>query len=119
MNVDILTDLRNQAGAVRDTAPFQPLTARVVAQCLSGVIRMVALEHGATRMHQACAAIAACDRAWDTSLRDLPFGSGAAELTLACAVRGFFPVATVTALRAALAYWATEFDPSEWQRLAA
>lgn len=116
-------DLRARACAVDESGCDPSISARTAARCLSGVIRLVADRHSVDAMQRACADLVRCDAAWDTRFGTLPRGwdgqvPEAIEL-IAVVARGILPLAGSTNMRAALAFWATEDDPSVWQRVAA
>lgn len=94
------------------------LPARVVAQCLSGVVRLITNHVGHDEMRRVCAELALNEQAWATALRSLP-GQSPATLYLVSSLEGMRSLASEHDLRAALAFWAVESDPAEWQRLAA
>jgi hypothetical protein len=97
------------------------MSSRTAAQCLSGVVSLIAQRFGAARMQAACAELVRFDQAWTTSFGVLPCADGYVaepiEL-LATVARGLLPLAGASALRAALSYWATESDPAAWMNLA-
>jgi hypothetical protein len=115
-------DLGNLALAVKVSTHGGRLSARTAAQCLSGVVGLVAQRFGIRAMQDACAELVRYDAAWDTDLgklpRDYTGAVGEALELVATVARGVLPLSGATALREALAYWATESDPAAWMSLA-
>ena len=115
-----ITDLRTRAVDVTSGVDAR-MTARTVARCLSGVIHLVVRVSSQDTMQRACAELVRCDKAWTTGFRELPGAvrndvDAAVEL-IVVVCRGMLGVAGAEALRAALSFWATEEDPSVWQRV--
>jgi|SRR6185295_2824287 len=113
-----LNHLRSLAAAVHETAgDIAPLTARAVAQCLSGAVRLLGMQYGLDQMRKACAAIVVHESAWSTSLCSLP--GGTPVMALATIARGILALAGPANMRAALAFWACETDAATMARIAA
>ncbi len=115
-----IADLRTRARAVTAPSSDVRMSARAVAACLSGVVALVARRWSVDVMQRACADIARFDAAWQTSFGSLPLVDGrvaeAVEM-IAVVARGILPLSSTDAMRAALAFWASESDPAEWQRV--
>lgn len=90
------------------------------AHALAGIVSWLARQYSDEEMRAACVALANYDAAWTSSLAKLPHCGGVipqAVALLAVVCRGLIEITGVESLRAALSFWATETDPSEWQRL--
>lgn len=115
--------LRARALNVHAAAAVRPgqISAREAAKVLSGVMSWVARTSSAEAMHDAAAALAAHDAAWSSSFRDLPIGdNGEVPPTIqmmATVARATLELAGVENLRDAVAFWASERDPGNWQAL--
>jgi hypothetical protein len=112
------SDLRARAADVAIGGASPRMSARTAARCLSGVVSHVDRQWSRDVMQRACAELVRCDATWSTSFRVLPSRvdtdlTSAVEL-IAVVSRGILPLAGVEAMRAALAFWATEEDPSVW-----
>lgn len=122
-----ISDLRLLAQAVPTSPPSERLlSANGAALCFLGVLRRLAEAYGIDAMQYACATIVRHGPAWRTMMRHLPIpadrlgppGSFDPGLTvtsiamIAMVARGVMEVAGADNTRAALAYWASERDPS-------
>ncbi len=118
MTTDEMMRLRSAGAAVAASAPTQraEISARAAARCLSGVVQLVSLEHGVEVMQRACADLATRPEAWKIKG---PGEVGAATWTIAVIARGITPLCGDAAMISALAWWASETDPAEWQSVAA
>ena len=116
-----IEDLRARAQDVLTETTPQAIHARGVAQCMSGVIGLGARRYSLEAMQRACAELARHDRAWETTLGDLPrdvTGRVPEPVQMVAAtIRGFYPLAGSEPLRAALAFWASERDPAVWMSI--
>lgn len=113
-------DLRSRALDVTSGADAR-MTARQAARVLTGVVSHVARMSSTDTMQRACAELVRCQPAWATSFRQLPeavrpdVDQAIQLIVVVC--RGMLAVAGADAMRAALAFWATEEDPSVWQQV--
>lgn len=118
-----LTDLRERAAAVRESAPATELCARSAARCLSGIVALLSRRFGTDVAQLAAQRLAADDDAWAKRLAVLPAVDDARVATaiddLATIARGVLPLAGADNLRAAVAWWGTERDPAQWQAVTA
>lgn len=118
-----IADLRVRANAVKGAGSDTRLSARAAARCLSGVIYLVSTRWSVDVMQQACAELVRCDATWATNFGRLPAGVDGvvSEPTqiIAVVARGILPLSGVDGMRSALAFWASESDPAEWQRVIA
>ncbi len=118
----ITNEMRACAHDVLTQTTPQELHARSVAQCLSGVLGLVARRFSLGTMQRACAELAQHAPAWETKLGDLPRDvDGRVSVPVemvAAAARGLYPLAGTRGIRAALAFWALERDPAVWMSLA-
>jgi len=117
-----LEDLRHRAAPVTEPCPKrQRLDARGAASALSGVVRLVSIQHGHAAMQRACAKLAQWSelpelgRSWCTA----KIASDQAVAVLAAVADGVAVVAGYSNTRAALAFWACETDPAVWRDIAA
>jgi hypothetical protein len=99
------------------------LTARDAARATVGIAAWVARKVGVDGMQERMAILVRHELAWSTNLHDMPisFDGGVDEQValIATVVSGLIPVFGARSLRSALAFWATERDPSVWQQIAA
>jgi hypothetical protein len=116
-----IADLRTRARAVTAPSADVRMSARAAAACLSGVIALVSKRWSVDVMQRACAELVRHDAAWKTSFGNLPRGASGAVAEpvemIAVVARGILPLACEDSMRAALAFWASESDPAEWQRV--
>lgn len=118
---DNLDDLNSLALGVRTSGHVAKMSARTVAQCLSGVVGLIASRWGAAVMQETCAQLVRTSSVWEHSFGRLPHENGTVpeSITLVATVaRGLLPLAGETAVRQALSFWATECDPAVWMALA-
>lgn len=117
-----IADLRVRARAVTAPSADVRMSARAAAACLSGVIALVSKRWSVDAMQRACADLARHEPAWESSFGRLPHGPNGAVTEpvemIAVVARGILPLASEDSMRAALAFWASESDPAEWQRVA-
>ena len=111
-NNEAIHTLRKQAYQVYQPWPARSgltLSARGVARGLWPYIYAASTRHGEDEMRRACAFLAGTT----------PDGWGAAETTLeislASTAAAILRESTLENVRAALAFWASETDPAEWQ----
>lgn len=115
-----ISDLRELALAVMHPDASTSMSARTAARCLSGVIALVAREHGTVAMQRACAKLVRFSDAWRSSFGKLPVAFADPEAVdeaiemIAVIARGILPVAGAANMRAALSFWASESDPAVW-----
>ncbi len=117
-------DLIARAAAVSATsADTARISARAAARCLWGVVMLVCRQWSRDEMQMACARLVRDVDAWESRLARLPVElDGRVHPALehmAIVARGILPICDVDTMRAALAFWATECDPVEWQKVAA
>ena len=116
---------KHEIGRLRDTArpvrvpPPSGMGAREVARVLSGVVSMIARQHGVERMQQTCAELVLSPIALGSRFAQLPPGADSLTEMVAVVCRGLAASATVESVQAALAFWASETDVAEWQSLVA
>lgn len=114
-----IPDIRNRAQAVLHS-PLAPMTARMAACSLLGLMSLVASELGVDAMQRACADLVRCDAAWETQFGTLPRGADGrvprAIYMIALGARGMLQITKAEDLRSALSFWASESDPAVWQR---
>jgi hypothetical protein len=119
------SDLRQLAAA--RVAPVarvdRSMSAGAAVQALSGVAGVMARQFGLPFMQEACAALVRSKDVWASSFGRLPLNQNGsvheAVATIAAAARALLPLAGSENLRAALAFWATERDPSVWLSIVA
>lgn len=119
-----IDDLRSRAEDVRlgfGARTRQILTPHEVARALMGTVSFVVRTYGNEAMQAACAVLVRHQRAWETRFTDLPAMSDGkvdpAVQLLAIPCAGLMGVASKNAVASALSFWATESDPTEWQRI--
>lgn len=117
-----ISDLRERALSVmRPDVVASTMSARTAARCLSGVVGLAARRYSVSAMQRACGDLARFDAAWSHS--QLPAGPDGrvSELVemIAVVARGILPLCGVDAMRAALAFWASESDPAVWTSVVA
>lgn len=110
-----ISDLTERAALVWDVTN----DAGAAVSRLFGVIRSASNAHGMEIVQQACSLIARSDAAWRPPLTNLPShdhqGVAAAIRSIATFATGMLNTSGPEAVRAALAFWATERDPARWQ----
>lgn len=117
-----IDDLRSQAAAViaAPAADGGSVSARQAAAILAGICGFVARRSSVDAMQQACATLA---RMKVMDFGKLPTGFDgrvAEEISLIASVaRSVRSLAGDDAVRAALAFWASEDDPAIWNQVAA
>lgn len=117
-----LDDLRARAADI-ETSPAvrrDLVSPRECARVMLGVVSYVQRAYSLEEMQASCADLARDDRAWKSSLRDLPSEGGIVKQStflIAVTCAGLLGIANEAAIRSALAFWATETDPSTWQTL--
>lgn len=106
---------------VDDPTPTPQLSARSAARLLFGAVGLVSARYGVAEMQAACAELVRCDVAWSTKFGTLPRRTDGsvpeAVSMIAGMARGILPMAGPLHLRAALAFWASERDPSVWRSM--
>lgn len=116
-----ISDLKSRARAVVDApTDVMRMSPRAAARCLSGVISLICRDFSVDVMQRACADLVRCDAAWETRFGTLPrsdCGVPRAIEMLAVVARGILPLAGADSMRAALAFWASEDDPAQWQAI--
>lgn len=115
-------DLFARAEAVRGPVADARISAPAVARCLWGVMSLVSRQHSMAAVQTACADLVRADASWAVQLAVLPTGPDErvhpALEQIAVVARGLLALCDVETMRAALAFWAVEEDPREWQRVA-
>lgn len=112
-----INELRKRAQAVIANEPGgNRLSPRATARCLSGIVRLAATKHGTDTMRRSCANLVADPHAWWPLEAD-PTEVGKATQMIVTAASGLLSLAGMDGMRAALAFWASETDPAEWQRV--
>jgi len=120
-----ISDLRTRAVPVyapaSQAAPCV-LSERQVARCLAGAVHLGIIRWGLVEVQLACAELVRHERAWRTSLGDLPAEPNGcvreSVQVLAILSRSLLALAGADAVRAALAFWASERDPAVWMSVA-
>jgi len=114
--------LRELGRSVDVRSPDQELSARTAARLLFGAVGLSAGQYGLDETQNACAELVGSAEAWRTKFRVLPrLPDGTvppALMLIAVMARGILPLAGPEALRAALAFWASERDPEVWREMA-
>jgi hypothetical protein len=118
---DDVSDLKARALPVLEQPVGERMSARAAAQVLSGIFGHVSRKWTVDVAQKACADLVRCEPAWASSFGRLPNVNGYVrdEIALIATVaRALLPLTGADHLRAALAFWAYEDDPSAWQRIA-
>lgn len=116
-----LADLRTRAREVTRKGRIDTLCARSAARALAGIAAIVSRQYGTEAMVRAMAQLAGDQAAWDVRMTRFRLDpSMGPELEMvATAARALIAVSSVDAVRAAVAFWATERDPVVWQQVTA
>lgn len=86
-------------------------TARAVARALWPFIYAASTRHGQDEMRRVCAQLARMTPdGWSSVVDPL-------EVSLATTAATFLPTSSPVAVRAALAFWASEPEPAVWQQV--
>lgn len=110
-----ISDLTARAALVWDITT----DAGAAAARLFGVVRAACRDHGMEAVRQGCSLLARSDGAWRPPLVTLPYhdhpGVDESVRRIASFAAGLLNLHGAEAVRAALAFWATEEDPARWQ----
>lgn len=93
----------------RPIAAVHDLSAKQAARALMPMVGYVNMHFGQDAQQRACAELARA-KIWDSRLSD-----DQATILLCVAATGLEHLSGAKNLRAALAFWATESDPTVWQ----
>lgn len=123
---DQMDSLTAMGGDVMASFASPPIvrTARDAARALVGVAGWVSRKTSLVAMRNAMAALALYEPAWapSSTLRALPVVNGYCDdhvVLIASVASTLVPFFGGKALRAAMAFWATEDDTAVWQAIAA
>lgn len=116
--------LATEVHAAALAPPRETMTARQAARVLTGIAAWITQRSrgGAEQMRHAFYTLAAHDKAWTSEFKHLPNAGGVVDehvVLLAVLCSSMIPDFGLRNVRSAVAFWATETDPSVWMDVAA